>query len=104
VSRGGCQQPLCSFLRSFTWGNVQRLEEVNRELLAELARRAPLLLGADQLGFEDFDAMQRRVYGHKTRGAAFERQDPGQDGVRPRAERRRYRRTKRVYRLDSCSV
>jgi hypothetical protein len=70
---GGVRAPstLGSFLRSFTWGNVRQLEQVSRELLAELARRAPLLPGADQLAFVDFDSMQRRVYGHKKQGAAF---------------------------------
>ena len=62
---------LGSFLRSFTWGNVRQLERVSRELLAELARCAPLLPGADHLAFADFDSMQRRVYGHKKQGAAF---------------------------------
>jgi hypothetical protein len=69
---GGVRAPstLGSFLRSFSWGNVRQLERVSRELLAELARRAPLLPGADQLAFVDFDSMQRRVYGHKKQGAA----------------------------------
>jgi Transposase DDE domain group 1 len=40
-------------------------------VLAELARRAPLLPGADVLAFVDIDAMQRRVYGHNKQGAAF---------------------------------
>jgi hypothetical protein len=62
---------LGSFLRSFTWGNVRQLEKVSRELLAGLARRAPLLPGAETLAFLDFDSMQRRVYGHKKQGAAF---------------------------------
>jgi hypothetical protein len=62
---------LGSFLRSFTWGNVRQLEKAGRELLAELACRAPLLPGAQALAFVDFDAMQRRVYGHKKQGAAF---------------------------------
>src|SRR6266699_1473747 len=62
---------LGSFLRSFTWGNVRQLEKVNRELLAGLARQAPLLPGAQTLAFADFDSMQRRVYGHKKQGAAF---------------------------------
>jgi hypothetical protein len=62
---------LGSFLRSFTFGNVRQLEKVHRELLAELARRAPLLAGADQLAFVDVDSMQRRVYGHAKQGAAF---------------------------------
>src|SRR5215469_13095588 len=60
-----------SHLRSFTWGNVLQLEKVNRELLAELACRAPLLPGRDQLAFIDVDAMQKRVYGHRKQGAAF---------------------------------
>lgn len=40
-------------------------------LLAELARRAPLLPGAGVLAYVDIDSMQRRVYGHKKQGAAF---------------------------------
>ena len=70
---GGVRAPstLGSFLRSFTWGNVRQLEAAGRDLLAELARQAPLLPGADQLAFVDIDSMQRRVYGHKKQGAAF---------------------------------
>jgi hypothetical protein len=62
---------LGSFLRSFTWGNVLQLEAVNSRLLAEMARRAPLLPGGGQLAFVDIDSSQRRVYGHKKQGAAF---------------------------------
>jgi hypothetical protein len=62
---------LGSFLRSFSYGNVRQLQKVNRELLADLARRARLLPGADQLAFVDIDSTQRRVYGHKKQGAAF---------------------------------
>src|SRR6266487_6905680 len=58
-------------LRSFTWGNVLQLGKVNRLLLAELARRAPLLPGKDAVAFVDIDSMQKRVYGHKKQGAAF---------------------------------
>ena len=70
---GGIRAPstLGSFLRSFTWGNVLQLEKVHRLLLGELARRAPLLPGADVLAFIDIDSMQKRVYGHKKQGAAF---------------------------------
>jgi hypothetical protein len=70
---GGIRAPstLGSHLRSFTWGNVRQLEMVNRQLLAELARRAPLLPGKEQLAFIDIDAMQKRVYGHRKQGAAF---------------------------------
>src|SRR6266852_6975296 len=70
---GGIRAPstLGSFLRSFTWGNVLQLEQVSRLLLADLARRTPLLPGKDVLAFIDIDSMQKRVYGHKKQGAAF---------------------------------
>ena len=70
---GGVRAPstLGSFLRSFTWGNVLQLQQVHREFLAELARRAPLLPGSDVLAFLDMDSAQERVYGHAKQGAAF---------------------------------
>ena len=70
---GGIRAPstLGSHLRSFTWGNVRQLEMVNRLLLGELARRAPLLPGRDTLAFIDIDAMQKRVYGRRKQGAGF---------------------------------
>ena len=70
---GGVRTPstLGSHLRSYCWGNVRQLEAVNRQLLAELARRVPLLPGKDQLAFVDIDSMQKRVYGHKKQGARF---------------------------------
>jgi hypothetical protein len=70
---GGIRAPstLGSFLRSFTWGNVLQLEKVSRLLLADLARRTPLLPGKDVLAFVDTGSMQKRVYGHKKQGAAF---------------------------------
>jgi hypothetical protein len=70
---GGVRAPstLGSFLRSFTWGNALQLGKVNRLLLGELARRAPLLPGRDVLAFVDIDSQQRRVYGHKKQGAGF---------------------------------
>jgi hypothetical protein len=70
---GGIRAPstLGSFLRSFTWGNVLQLGKVQREVLAELTRRAPLLPGADVLAFLDLDSQHKRVYGHAKQGAAF---------------------------------
>jgi hypothetical protein len=70
---GGIRAPstLGSHLRSFTWGNVSQLEKAGREFLAELARRAPLLPGAETLAFIDIDSMQKRVYGHAKQGAKF---------------------------------
>jgi len=70
---GGVRAPstLGSHLRCYTWGNVSQLEKAGREFLAELARRAPLLPGADVLAFIDIDSMQKRVYGHAKQGARF---------------------------------
>jgi Transposase DDE domain group 1 len=70
---GGVRAPstLGSFLRSFTWGNVLQLGKVHRLMLAELARRAPLLPGKDVLAFIDIDSQQKRVYGRRKQGAAF---------------------------------
>src|ERR1700678_4270415 len=70
---GGVRAPSTrgSHLRSYTWGNVAQLEKAGREFLAELAREAPLLPGAEVLAFIDIDSMQKRVYGHKKQGAAF---------------------------------
>jgi hypothetical protein len=70
---GGIRAPstLGSFLRSFTWGNTLQLQKVHRLVLAELARRAPLLPGAGVLAFIDIDSQQKRVYGHAKQGAAF---------------------------------
>src|SRR5271166_1258068 len=67
---GGIRAPstLGSHLRSYTWGNVSQLGKVNREVLAELARQAPLLPGAGSLAFIDIDSMQKRVYGHPKQG------------------------------------
>jgi len=66
---GGIRAPstLGSFLRSFTWGNVLQLGKVHREFLAELARRAPLLPGADVLAFIDVDSQQKRSTGITSR-------------------------------------
>jgi hypothetical protein len=70
---GGIRAPstLGSFLRSFTWGNVLQLGKVHRLMLAELARRAPLLPGREVLAFIDIDSQQKRVYGRQKQGAAF---------------------------------
>jgi hypothetical protein len=70
---GGLRAPstLGSHLRTYTWGNVAQLEKVSRELLAELARRTPLLPGAQTLAFIDIDSTQKRVYGYSKQGAKY---------------------------------
>jgi hypothetical protein len=62
---------LGEFLREFTHGHGRQLEAAGRDVLARLARRAPLLEGADALAFVDIDSMLRRVYGKKKQGAGF---------------------------------
>ena len=42
-----------------------------RELLARLARRAPLLPGADVLAFIDIGSTQQQACGHKKQGSRF---------------------------------
>ena len=59
------------FLREFTHGHVRHLQAAGRDLLVALARRVPLLHGADALCFIDVDSMLRRVYGKKKQGAGF---------------------------------
>jgi hypothetical protein len=56
-------------LPSFTLRDIRQLEMVGRQLLAELARRAPLLPGKEQLAFIDINAVQKRFYGHQKQGA-----------------------------------
>jgi len=70
---GGVRAPstLGSHLRCYTWGNAGQLEKAGREFLAELARQAPLLPGAETLAFLDLDSMQKRVYGQGKQGARF---------------------------------
>ena len=44
---------------------------MSRLLLAELARRPPLLPGRDVVAFTDIDSMQQRACGRQKQGAAF---------------------------------
>jgi hypothetical protein len=62
---------LGSFLREFTHGHVRQLQSAGRQVLVELAGRAPVLAGADVVTFIDVDSMLRRCYGKKKQGVAF---------------------------------
>ncbi|TDC02213.1 IS1380 family transposase [Micromonospora fluostatini] len=62
---------LGSFLRTFTHGHVRQLQAAARDTLIGLARRAPLLAGADTLCFVDIDSMLRRVFGKRKQGIGF---------------------------------
>jgi Transposase DDE domain group 1 len=70
---GGVRAPstLGTFLRAFTHGHVSQLHAVARRLLGELARRTPLLPGADQAAYVDIDDTVRRTYGYAKQGAGF---------------------------------
>ena len=46
------------------------MNKAHRELLASLAREAPLLPGAGAVAFIDVDSTQKRVYGYRGRTAA----------------------------------
>jgi hypothetical protein len=60
---------LGTFLRSFTFGQVRQLDAVASRLLINLARRAPLLPGADELAFVDVDDTLKQTYGYAKQGA-----------------------------------
>jgi len=79
---GGIRAPstLGSFLRSFTWGNVLQLGKVHRLVLAKLARRAPLLPGADVLAFVDGRFAAEAGLGARQAGRCVRAcEDPGQE-------------------------
>ena len=79
---------LGSHLRSCTWGTWRSWRRMAAVLLAELARQAPLLPGADTLAFVDIDSTQKRVYGLPQAGRSFGyTKIAGQGGDGPRAER-----------------
>jgi len=63
---------LGTFLRSFTFGHVRRLDAVHTRVLAGLATAVPrLLTGVDGLAFVDIDDTIREVHGYAKQGAAY---------------------------------
>ncbi len=60
---------LGTFLRTFTFGHVRQLDAVASRLLVELAGRAPLLPGAEQLAYVDVDDTLKQTYGYAKQGA-----------------------------------
>ena len=60
---------LGTFLRSFTFGHVRQLDAVASRVLVNLAGRAPLLPGADELAYVDVDDTLRQTYGYAKQGA-----------------------------------
>lgn len=80
---GGVYAPstLGSFLRAFSWGHTRQLGSAARDWLVELARRTPVLAGAETMAYLDVDSLLRRVYGHKKGGARFGHAKVGGYGV-----------------------
>jgi hypothetical protein len=64
---------LGTFLRAFTHGHVQQLNQVLRDSVVRLAEQVELLPGADQVVFVDLDCAHRQVYGYAKQGAAVGR-------------------------------
>ncbi len=62
---------LGTFLRTFTFGHIRQFDSVATTMLAELARRAPLLAGADQVAYVDVDDTVKATYGYAKQGAGF---------------------------------
>ena len=70
---GGVRAPstLGTFLRTFTFGHVRQLDAVAAELLSNLARRSPLLVGADQVAYLDVDDTVKATYGYAKQGVGY---------------------------------
>lgn len=62
---------LGTFLRAFTFGHVRQLDCVAAAFLTTLARRAPLLPGADQVTYLDVDDTMRETHGYAKQGVGY---------------------------------
>src|SRR5665648_662346 len=71
LTTGRAPSTLGTFLRSFTFGHVRQLDAVASRVLVNLAGRAPLLAGADQVTYLDIDDTSKATYGHKKQGAGY---------------------------------
>lgn len=60
-----------TFLRTFTFRHVWRLDGIAANLLTELATQTPLLAGADQVSWVDVDDTIRATCGCAKQGAGF---------------------------------
>src|SRR5450756_1965842 len=68
---GRAPSTLGTFLRAFTFGHVHQLVAVASRVLVNLAARAPLLAGADQVAYLDIDDTIKATFGHKKQGAGY---------------------------------
>ena len=71
LTAGRAPSTLGTFLRAFTFGHVRQLDAVASRVLVNLAGRAPLLAGADQVAYLDIDDTIKATYGHKKQGAGY---------------------------------
>src|SRR5450830_1824326 len=71
LTAGRAPSTLGTFLRSFTFGHVRQLDAVASRVLVNLAARAPLLAGADQVAYLDIDDTIKATFGHKKQGAGY---------------------------------
>jgi hypothetical protein len=62
---------LGTFLRAFTFGHVRQLDSVAGAFLIALAGRTPLLAGADQVTYLDFDDTMRETHGYAKQGVGY---------------------------------
>src|SRR5450756_1780005 len=71
LTAGRAPSTLGTFLRAFTFGHVRQLDAVASRVLVNLARRGPMLAGADQVAYLDIDATIKATFGHKKQGAGY---------------------------------
>jgi hypothetical protein len=62
---------LGTFLRSFTFGHVRQLDSVAAAFLIALAAATPLLPGAGQVTYLDFDDTMRETHGYAKQGVGY---------------------------------
>ena len=68
---GRAPSTLGTFLRAFTFGHARQLDAVASRVLVNLAGRAPLLVGADQVAYLDIDDTIKATYGYQKQGAGY---------------------------------
>jgi len=58
-------------LRGFTFGHVRQLDAIASRLLIALAKRTPLLAGADSVAYLDLDDTMRETHGYAKQGVGY---------------------------------
>src|SRR5450830_505983 len=71
LTAGRAPSTLGTFLRAFTFGHVRQLDAVASRLLVNLAARAPLLVGSDQVAYLDIDDTIKATYSYQKQGAGY---------------------------------